>query len=284
MRVNKSIFFITVDMGINLVEPIEQEFPDRFLNVGIAEQNAIGVAAGLANLGFRPWVYSISNFLIHRCFEQIRNDVVLHDYPVTLLGTSAGFDNSTLGPTHHIIDDWGLIAQLPGASVYTPANDTYARQLPIRLVNRSEGLVYVRVGKGSFPDPSTEDCLVTKPITQRTRHIILTYGSFGSRFSEWFCQGSHDEFEQTAVVVLNKVHPLPEAILRVMELDTYEFTVIEDTRARIGLGYDVAAKLLLSKHEKSLSLVFPEQFSARGFLSFKGYETELFERAVVRRQ
>jgi len=76
MKTDERLFFLTGDMGINLVEPIEEAFPKRFLNVGIAEQNLIGVAGGLCNLGFLPVVYTISNFLIHRCLEQIRDDIV----------------------------------------------------------------------------------------------------------------------------------------------------------------------------------------------------------------
>ena len=78
MKIDKNIFFLTADMGINLVEKIEIDFPDRFLNVGIAEQNLIGVASGLINLNFKVVVYTISNFLVHRCFEQLRNDISLH--------------------------------------------------------------------------------------------------------------------------------------------------------------------------------------------------------------
>eukprot|EP01034_Spumella_vulgaris_P011843 gene11843-15069_t len=85
MKTDERLFFLTGDMGINLVEPIEEAFPKRFLNVGIAEQNLIGVAAGLCNLGFLPVVYTISNFLIHRCLEQIRDDIVLHENKVILL-------------------------------------------------------------------------------------------------------------------------------------------------------------------------------------------------------
>jgi transketolase len=85
METDETIFFLTADMGINLVERFEENFPDRFLNVGIAEQNLIGIAAGLAESGMRPYVYTISNFLVHRCFEQIRNDIVIHKLPIVLV-------------------------------------------------------------------------------------------------------------------------------------------------------------------------------------------------------
>jgi transketolase len=134
-------------MGINLVEKFEEDFPDRYLNVGIAEQNLIGVAAGLAESGMRPYVYTISNFLIHRCFEQIRNDVVLHDLPVTLIGTSTGYDNGPLGPTHHMLDDWGVISNLPGIEIYAPFNKSSAIEV-FDLVYETQKPSYVRIAKG----------------------------------------------------------------------------------------------------------------------------------------
>jgi transketolase len=117
MEIDETIFFLTADMGINLVEKFEEKYPDRFLNVGIAEQNLIGVAAGLAESGMRPYVYTISNFLVHRCLEQIRNDIVLHNLPVVLIGTSTGYDNGPLGPTHHMLEDWGTISNLQGIKI-----------------------------------------------------------------------------------------------------------------------------------------------------------------------
>ena len=96
MRKDEKIFFLMADTGYNLVEPLFEEFPDRTLNVGIAEQNMIGIAAGLVNMGFKPVCYAISQFLIHRCYEQIRNDLCHHDYPVILVGTSTGLDNGAV--------------------------------------------------------------------------------------------------------------------------------------------------------------------------------------------
>jgi transketolase len=147
MATNPDIFFLTADMGINLVEKFAEKYPNRFLNVGIAEQNLVGVSAGLANLGFRPFAYTISNFAVHRCFEQIRNDIGIHDYPLVLLGTSTGYDNAPLGPTHHIIDDWGAIKSIPKIDIYCPSSVTYAAFLVDYLL-LAERPAYVRIPKG----------------------------------------------------------------------------------------------------------------------------------------
>lgn len=99
-RENDNLVFLTGDLGYNFMEPFAQEFPDRFINCGIAEQNMVGVAAGLALAGKKPVVYSNSIFLLYRAGEQIRSDIVYPKLPVTLVGTGAsGF----LGHTHNFV-------------------------------------------------------------------------------------------------------------------------------------------------------------------------------------
>jgi len=118
---DKSLFFLTGDTGFNLVESMINDAPERAINVGVAEQNMIGVASGLVNTGFVPVCYAITNFLIERCFEQIRNDICLHEYKVILVGTSTGYDNGALGATHHKLDDIGAVKAFPNLRIYSPS-------------------------------------------------------------------------------------------------------------------------------------------------------------------
>ena len=148
MEQDDKIYFLTADMGINLVEKFEKTFPERFLNVGIAEQNLIGVAAGLAESGMKPFTYTISNFLTQRCFEQIRNDVVLHNLPITMVGTSTGFDNAPLGPTHHMLDDWGSIASLPKIRIGCPFDSNSVKRIFAAVID-SPKPSYIRIPKGN---------------------------------------------------------------------------------------------------------------------------------------
>ena len=95
----------------------------RFINAGVAEQNMVSVAAGLARAGLRPWVYSIAPFVYARPFEQIRNDVCLHGLPVVLVGNGGGYGYGVMGATHHALEDYGALLCLPHLRAYVPAFD-----------------------------------------------------------------------------------------------------------------------------------------------------------------
>ena len=180
MEIDETIFFLTADMGINLVEKFEDKFPNRFLNVGIAEQNLIGVASGLAESGMRPYVYTISNFLIHRCFEQIRNDIVLHNLPVVLIGTSTGYDNGPLGPTHHMLEDWGVISNLPRIKIYAPKNKLSAENIFLKIT-QDFSPTYVRIPKGDGVEDSDSQINLSN-----TDKVVISYGSaskFGLQYA-----------------------------------------------------------------------------------------------------
>jgi len=236
MENDETLFFITADMGINLVERIEERYPERFLNVGIAEQNAIGVAAGLANAGFRPWVYSISHFLVHRCFEQVRNDAGLHQYPITILGTSTGYDNAPLGPTHHIIDDWGLVAGIPGSTIYAPSSVEFASTLVDRTYVDAPGLTYIRVAKGSPSIPGSDQddvffCGNADPISP----LVISYGGVGARLVE-----ERSLLEECNIALVQRLSPLPEPLKEVLLTQPPLVVVVEDQIARNGLSGEIA--------------------------------------------
>ena len=172
MATNRDIVFLTADMGINLVEKIQRDYPSRYYNVGIAEQNLIGIAAGLAQCGFKPFAYTISNFLTIRALEQIRNDIVLHKLPVTLVGTSTGFDNGPLGPTHHMLEDWGILSAMPNLQIFCPSKKESVDTI-FNLCLRSESPNYVRIPKGNGVDGELQK-------NSNNHTLVLTYGSASS--------------------------------------------------------------------------------------------------------
>ena len=115
--------FLTGDLGYKALEPLREAMGSRFINAGVAEQNMVSVAAGLARSGLRPWVYSIAPFVYARPFEQIRNDVCLHKLPVVLVGNGGGYGYGVMGATHHALEDYGALLCLPHIRAYVPAFD-----------------------------------------------------------------------------------------------------------------------------------------------------------------
>lgn len=247
MADDENIFFLTADMGINLVEKFELSYPERYLNVGIAEQNLIGVASGLAKIGFTPYVYTISNFLVHRCLEQIRNDVVLHNLPVKLIGTSTGYDNGPLGPTHHMIEDWGVINCLQNIEIYTPFNQESSKQI-LNKISKSKKPAYVRIPKG-------EGVEVKNPYSSET--LIVSYGSalpLAISLSEQY------KFEIHAVMQLNK-SVIQSNLDKLVNYS--KIIVIEDHFANCGL-YSVLSQLLLEHQwHGRLHAISPDDYSLK---------------------
>src|SRR3990167_8527425 len=147
MERDPSIVFLTGDLGFNALEKIKERFPDRFLNVGIAEQHMVGMASGLALEGKKVIVYSIASFATMRPYEQIRDDVCYHNLDVKIVGTGGGYNYATHGTTHHTIEDFAIMRVLPHMRVLAPAYSWEAREAT-KTMMRAKGPFYMRLGKG----------------------------------------------------------------------------------------------------------------------------------------
>lgn len=149
LEADPSSMFITGDLGFNALEAVAERFGKRFLNAGVAEQNMMGVAAGIAMTGRRPWVYSIAPFATYRCLEQIRNDVCLHDLPVRVVGNGGGYTYGVMGSTHHALEDLAVLKVLPNMNLFFPcANDHVAAA--VRVQSASSGPSYLRLAISAF--------------------------------------------------------------------------------------------------------------------------------------
>lgn len=145
-RKNDKIFLLVGDLGYNVIEPFANEFPNRFRNVGIAEQNMAGVAAGLAMSGFNVYFYSIGNFPTLRCIEQIRNDVAYHHANVKVVAVGGGYAYGDLGATHQATEEIGAIRAIPNMVVATPGDPVEAKAIAALSANY-DGPMYIRLGK-----------------------------------------------------------------------------------------------------------------------------------------
>ncbi len=149
-RENPRIFLVVGDLGYSVVEPFAKEFPDRFLNAGVAEQNMTGIAAGLAAEGYHVFTYSIANFPTLRCLEQIRNDVCYHNLPVTIVAVGSGLAYGNLGFSHHGIQDIATMRCMPNLTLASPADPGETRACLGHLLQHP-GPSYLRLGKAGEP-------------------------------------------------------------------------------------------------------------------------------------
>lgn len=142
--------FMTGDLGFMALEPIRESFGQRFINAGVAEQNMISVAAGMAKTGLEVWVYSIAPFCYARPFEQIRNDVCLHRLPVHLVGNGGGYGYGVMGSTHHAIEDYGVLLALQGMKAFVPCFDSDLDEI-IPRIQVWDSPSYLRLGREELP-------------------------------------------------------------------------------------------------------------------------------------
>ncbi len=141
------IIFLTGDLGFNAFENLQEKMKDRFINTGVAEQNMIGMAAGMASKGFKVFCYSIAPFITFRCLEQIRIDVCFHKLPVFIVGNGGGYGYGIMGATHHALEDIACMSSLPNMTCYVPSfiEDVGAS---INEMMRNDTPAYLRLGLG----------------------------------------------------------------------------------------------------------------------------------------
>ena len=150
-RKNKNLYLVTSDLGYRAFEDFKRLYPKRFINVGIAENNMIGVAAGLALTGKKVFVYSILPFLVFRSLEQIRNNICHNNLDVTLVGAGGGFSYGPQGISHNTSEDLSIIRSLPNIDVFSPGSRLETK-LVLRIIFKSNTPSFIRLGKCPIKD------------------------------------------------------------------------------------------------------------------------------------
>ena len=146
-REDKNIVLMTGDLGFGVLKPFWEEFPDQFINAGIAEQNMISAAAGMALAGKTVFVYSIGNFPTLRCLEQIRNSCAYHQANVKIICCGGGLTYGALGMTHHATEELAIMRALPDVTVLSPG-DAVEAEAATRIMAATPGTCYMRLGRG----------------------------------------------------------------------------------------------------------------------------------------
>jgi transketolase len=146
----EDIFVVSGDAGLGVFDEFKQVRPDRFLNLGVAEQNTISFAAGLSMTGHKVIVYNIIPFLLYRCYEQVRNDICYQELPVVMAGIGCGLTYAPQGMTHYSVEDIGIARTMPNLTVISPADPIEARQAALYALD-AQVPVYVRLAKRGEP-------------------------------------------------------------------------------------------------------------------------------------
>ncbi len=166
------IIFITGDLGYNALENVVDALGPRFINAGVAEQNMVGVAAGMAYRGYKVFCYSIAPFAVYRCLEQFRNDVCLHKMPVFIVGNGGGYGYGIMGSTHHAIEDLACLSSLQNVTTYIPAFADEVDPMLDQIVAEARP-AYLRLGAGPKTPDGTETLGTFK-------HIVRSDDALGS--------------------------------------------------------------------------------------------------------
>lgn len=222
------------------MDKFRQEFPDRFINTGVAEQIMIGMVAGMSMRGLKPFAYTIATFTLYRPFEFIRDDLCYQNLPVTVVGIGGGVTYSTLGSTHHAQEDIAVASAIPNMRVIAPCDPEEAREATRWCINQQEGPVYLRLGKAGEPILSTPD---SDPFQYgKLRHLrrgknvcVIGYGPILKMGLDLA-----DQLEQrglsTSVISAHTLKPLDDAGIRAMLTSHDRVVVLEEMVPRGGLA------------------------------------------------
>lgn len=160
MELDEDVFFLTADFGSPVIDHIKMQFPSRFLNVGIAEQNLVNLAAGIGLEGFRVFAYGIAPFVTMRCYEQLRVNLALlskvRELNVNLIGVGAGYSYVVSGPTHQCYEDLSIMRTLPAFELLSPS-DSNLSALAVDLCLNKPGPKYVRLDAQILPTLPTDE-------------------------------------------------------------------------------------------------------------------------------
>jgi len=149
--IDKEVIFITADADAFSLKRYKKDFPERFINVGVAEQNMVTLATGLALSGKKVFIYAILSFTTMRCYEQIKFNICSMNLPITIIGVGSGLAFGFDGPTHHGVGDIGIMRMLPEMTIYNPSTPALATA-SAQMSYKDNGPCYVRIDKGPWPE------------------------------------------------------------------------------------------------------------------------------------
>ena len=271
------VVLLSGDIGNRLFDKLRAQSPSQFLNCGVAEQNMMGVAAGMGLSGLRPIVYTITPFTTVRCLEQIKVGVAYHKSPVVIVGTGSGLSYASLGPTHHSLEDFAIFRAIPNMQVLAPW-DAPSLRACLRMALDSGQPTYIRIGKkgeadlcAGMPVPAMGDGLTLR---QGSHLCILAVGTVAHEAKAAVAMLDVEGID-AEIVLTHTVKPSPDALFDRL-LNRYDYIVTVEEHARIG-GFGEAFLSFAAAHgarkkiatlgtaDKFMSVVGSQSFARQYF-------------------
>ena len=247
---NEEVILLYGDIGNRLFDDFKKRFPNRFFNCGVAEASMVGIAAGLARSGYRPFVYTINSFLYLKAMEQIKIDVCYSSLPVTLVGTGSALSYSGLGSTHHSLEDIGMLRTLPNLSIYAPANGKELdRALHSSLLASKPA--YLRIGKKGeeeFPIEFNAKSQEVLPLLglnkgKNSKLLVISTGTIATKVNRLISEMEILRNSVTHSYVPQLAPPPIEDLIR--ELQTHEKCLVIEEHNPIGALRSILAEILV---------------------------------------
>ncbi|EWY42518.1 1-deoxy-D-xylulose-5-phosphate synthase [Skermanella stibiiresistens SB22] len=224
------------------IQKFRDAFPERFVNTGVAEQVMIGMTAGMAMRGLRPFAYTIATFALYRPFEMVRNDLAYQNLPVTIVGIGGGVAYSVLGGTHHAQEDVAIACGIPNLSVISPCDPLEVEAATRHCAVQTGGPIYMRLGKAGepvltrdAPDPFLFGKLRFLRRVPGAETCILAHGGI-MRLAQQAADALAERGEPASLVSVHTLKPLDSAGLRAILASYRRVVVIEETSCQNGLG------------------------------------------------
>jgi transketolase len=275
----KPFVFLTGDLGFKALEPLREAIADHFINVGIAEQNMVSTAAGIAKTGLQVFCYSIAPFAYARPFEQIRNDVCLHNLPVTIVGNGGGYGYGVMGATHHAIEDYGALLCLQNMHVFVPAFDSDVGATISRITDLKKPS-YLRLGLAQ----KSEEIIYSpwRKILDGKMGVLIVAGSIASDLFHDFKNEEPSARPSIWVLCELPLTDFPQNLIT--EISNKKICVLEEHVAQGGIGTMIAAKILA----QNISVKSFSHLHALGYVSgfygsqnFHREESHLTKKSVI---
>ena len=242
LKTNKNIYIITVDFGSPILEKIKKKYPRNFINAGISEQNAITLACGMASQGKLVFVYSIASFIFSKAFEQIKIDASYNKNNINILAVGNGYAYESAGPTHHALEDIGVLKTIKDLNLYSPSDSLSAKKIVQKIIKK-KSLNYVRLErfKNQIIKINNKDIQNGfRIIGKKSDKLVISYGFI----TQYLMKLKKNNFQ---ILDLLRLKPINYLILNKYLKKYSNCTLIEEQSEYSGISGDISKNIIENK-------------------------------------